>query len=83
MADSIRESPSARRSTEESSTAADGVSDGERLATTAGDSVEMPGVTAGAAKSLEVGAGAIDVVPESAAQRPVALVEQAARPEMP
>ena len=66
LVDSIAESPSARWFAEESTTAADGVGDRERLATTAGDSVEMLGAMAGATESSEAGAGATDVMPESA-----------------
>ena len=36
-----------------------------------------------ATESLEAGAGAIDVVPESGAQMPASSEEQTARPEMP
>ena len=53
------------------------------MAMTVGDVMEMPRATARAAKSLEAGAGATDIVPESRAQRPVVLEEQAACPEMP
>ena len=37
----------------------------------------------GAVESSEARAGATDIMPESAAQRPAASVEQAARPKMP
>jgi len=68
---------------EESTTAADGDGDGERLLTTVGDSVETPVAMVGAIESSEVGAGAIDVLLESRAQRPAASKEQAACLEMP
>ena len=81
--DSVLESPGARQFVKDSTTTADGVGGGERLATTVDDSTEMPGATARAAKSLEAGAGAIDVVPESGEQMPASSEEQTARPEMP
>ena len=80
--DSIPESPSAHQFAEESTTAADGVGGGERLVTTADDSVETPGAMAGAAKSSEAGAGATDVMPEFGVQRPAVSKEQAACPKM-
>ena len=81
-ADSFPESPCASQFAEDSTTVADGVGGRERLATTVDDSIEKPGVTARAAKSSEVGAGAVDDVLKSRTQRPEALEEQAARPEM-
>ena len=81
--DSVLESPGARQFVKDSTTTADGVGGGERLATMVDDSTEMPGATVRAAKSLEAGAGAIDVVPESGAQMPASSEEQTARPEMP
>ena len=53
------------------------------MATIAGDLMEMPGATARAVESSRVEAGATDIMPESRAQGPVALEEQAVRPEMP
>ncbi|XP_066319753.1 uncharacterized protein [Miscanthus floridulus] len=50
---------------------------------TASDSVEKPGATVRAAESSEARAGAADIMPESAAQRLTASVEQAACPKMP
>ena len=63
--DSVPESSGAQLFAEESTTAADGVGGGERLATMAADAMEMPGATARATESLEVGAGAADVMSES------------------
>ena len=65
--DSVPESPGARRFVEDSTIAADGVGGGEQLATTAGDSTEMPGATERAAESSKVIAGAANIVPESRA----------------
>ena len=48
----------------------------------AGTSTETLGAMARAAESLRAEAGAVDVMPESGAQRPVASEEQAAHPEM-
>ena len=81
--DSVPKSWVTRQFAEDSTTAADGVGGEERLATTAGDSMEIPGATARATESLEAGAGATDIVLDSRAQGPVALEEQAVRPEMP
>ena len=67
---------------EESTTIADGVRGGERLATTANDSTEMPGAMARAPESSEVGAGAANVMLESRTQRPVASEERTTCPEM-
>ena len=61
LADSVLESPGAQRFAEESTTAADGVGGGERLATTVGESTETLGAMAGAAESSKVEAGAVDV----------------------
>ena len=47
------------------------------------DSTKTPRAMARATKSLEAGAGAVDVVLELGAQRLTALEEQAAHPEMP
>ena len=59
--DSAPESLGARRFVEESTTAAGGVEGGERLATMAGESMEMLGAMARATKSSKVEAGAVDV----------------------
>ena len=48
-----------------------------------GDATEMPGATARAVESSKAKVGATDIVPESRAQRPAALEEQATHPEMP
>ena len=45
-------------------------------------SMKTLGETTRAAKSLEAGAGAADVMLKSMAQRPAASEEQAVRPEM-
>ena len=50
-ADSVPESPGARRFAKDSTTATDGVGGGERLATTMGNSMEMLGAAARAAES--------------------------------
>ena len=81
--DSILESLGAHQFVNDSTTATDGVGGGERLATTAAYSMETPGAMARAVESLEAGARATDVMPESRAQRPTASEEQAAHPEMP
>ena len=81
--DSVLESLRARQSMKESTTAADGVGGGERLATMVGESMETPGATAGATESSKVRAGATDVMSEYRAQRPAASEEQAVHPEMP
>ena len=65
--DSIPESSGAHQFVEDLTTAVDGVGGGEQLATTAGDSTEMLGATAGVIESLEVGAGAADIMPKSGA----------------
>ena len=57
---------------EESIAATDGVGSGEQLVTMVSESSEMPGATVGATESSKTGAGATDVMPESATQRPVA-----------
>ena len=49
--DSIPESPGARQFVVDSTTAADGVGGGERLAMMAGESAKMPGATARAIES--------------------------------
>jgi len=65
--DSIPEIPGACRFAEDSTTTADGVGGGERSATTMGDSTEMLGATARAAKSSKAEVGAADSMPESGA----------------
>ena len=82
LADPILESPGARWPTEESTTAADGVGGGERLATMVADAMETLGAIARAAKSLEVGARAANIAPESGAGRLVVSKEQATLPKM-
>ena len=64
--DPVLESLGARRPTEESTTAADGVGGGERLVTTAADATETTGATTGATEPSEVGVGAADVGVEGA-----------------
>ena len=81
--DSVPGSPSAYRFAKDSTTTADGVRGGERLATTTGESMEMPGAMARATESLKAVAGATDVVPKSGARRSAVSKEQAAHPEMP
>ena len=65
--DSVPESLGARRFAKDSTTTADGVGGGERSATTMGDSTEMLGATARAAKSSKAEVGAADSMPESGA----------------
>ena len=65
--DSVPETLGGRPFEEDSTTAADGVGGGERLATTADDSMETPGATMRAIESSKEGAGAADVMPESGA----------------
>ena len=79
--DFIPESPGACWFMEDSTPTTDGVGGGERLATTADDSVETPGATMRAIESFE--AGAADAMAESRAQRPTASEERATCPEMP
>ena len=63
---SIPESPGAHQFVEDLAIATDGVGGGERLVTMAGDSIEMPGAMTRGTESSEAGAGATDVMPESA-----------------
>ena len=62
--DSILESPGAHQFAEDSTTTTDGVKCGERLATTADDSMEMPRAMSRAAESsrAEVGAEGVEMV---------------------
>ena len=78
--DSVQESSSAHQFAEDSTTTADGVGGRERLATTTGDSMVMPGAAVRATESLKVEAGA---VLKSGVQRPTVSEKQAAHPEMP
>ena len=80
LADSVLESPGARRFVKDSTTADDGVGGGEWSATMVSESTEMPGASARAVESLKAGAGAANDLPESGAQRPATSEEQAARP---
>ena len=76
--DPISEFPGARQPTEESTAAADGLGGGERLVPTVDKSAAMPGAMAGATGFSKVDAGVVDAVPESGAEKPVVLEEQAA-----
>jgi len=78
LADSVPESSGAWRFAEESTTATDGVEDGERLATMVVESMVTLGATARATGSLEAEARAADAMPESGAERPAILEEQGA-----
>ena len=75
LADSVRESPGARRFAEETTTATGGVGGEERLPTMMDDSGETPGAMARAARSSEAEAGAADAVSESREERPVVSKE--------
>ena len=72
---SVPESPGARRFAEESTTTAGGVEGREQLATMVGESVVMPGATAGAAGSLEAEAKVTDTTSEYGAEKLVVLEE--------
>lgn len=63
--DSILESSGTHWFMEDSTTAVDGVGGGERLASTAGNSMEMPGATTRTNESSKARVGAADVVLES------------------
>ena len=62
-ADSVLESPGARRPAEEPTAIADGLGGGERLAPMADEQVAVPRATARAAGSSEVDAGVVDAAP--------------------
>ena len=66
-ADSVLESPITRRFVEYSTTTANGVGGGERLATMADDSTETLGAMARAIESSKAEAGAVDAMLESRA----------------
>jgi len=64
----------------ESTAAADGLGDDERLAPMADESAAVPRATAGAAGSSEVGDGVANTTLESGVEKPVVLEEQTALP---
>ena len=77
----VPESLSARQPEEESTAAADGRGDDERVALTMDGSAVVPEATAGTAESSGVEAGVVGDALESRATKPVVLGEQAAPPE--
>ena len=77
----ILESPGARQSAEESTTAADGLGGGERMASMVDRSVMVPGVSAEAAGSSGAEVGVTDTAPESGAGKSTVPEEQTVLPE--
>ena len=80
LADPVPKSPGARRPAEKSTTAADELGGGERLASMVDELAAVPGATAGADGSSEAEAGVADAVLESRVEKPVVLEEQTVLP---
>ena len=73
--DPVPESLAAQQPAEESTATADGLGDGERLATTTDESATAPGAMMEAAWSLEADAGVADAMPKSGVEKLVVLEE--------
>ena len=80
-ADPVPESPGAQWLADGSTTAADELGGGERLATTMDGSAAANEEMAVATGSSEAEAGVTDATPESTTGKPVVLEEQMALPE--
>ena len=75
LTNTVPESLGAQRPMEESTAAMDGLGGGEWLATSADESVVMPGAMVGAAGSSEADARVAAAMSKSRAEKPVVLEE--------